>query len=180
MGGGREAASSSPLYRGFLYSCITRVLHTSLSTSLESQRGQESEEGKGYEGGRYGYSDMMSLEQCAGELTDTLGSDCARGPPVWRVVALSALSAVLTTLGPFRDRTGESGESKNRSKDICPYPSTGYLQALQALSFGHVLIIMNYIGLYIESVFLKLYCSYFVRVKCLLFTLFWFIPFFLF
>jgi hypothetical protein len=47
MGGGREAASSSPLYRGFLYSCITRVLHSSLSTSLEDQTGQESEEGKG-------------------------------------------------------------------------------------------------------------------------------------
>jgi hypothetical protein len=90
---------------------------------------------------------MMGLEQCAAELTDTLGLDCSRGPPVWRVVALSALSAVLTALGPSRDRTSES-ESKNRSADIYPYPSAGYLQALQALSFGHILTILNYIGFF--------------------------------
>lgn len=46
----------------------------------------------------------MTLEQCSAELADTLGADACSGPPVWRVVAISALSSVLTFLGPFRNQ----------------------------------------------------------------------------
>ena len=45
----------------------------------------------------------MALDQCSAELADTLGADAASGPPIWRVVALSALSTILTLLGPTRD-----------------------------------------------------------------------------
>ena len=47
---------------------------------------------------------QMTLEQCSAELADTLGADASSGPPVWRVVAISALSSVLTFLGPFRNQ----------------------------------------------------------------------------
>ena len=46
----------------------------------------------------------MALQQCSTELSDTLGTDASTGPAVWRVVALSTLSSVLTSLGPSRDQ----------------------------------------------------------------------------
>ena len=102
-GGCGVPRSSSLLYRGFLYSCITRVLQSSLTSAVLAIDGGSSDEGKGNE--MRGYNDeLMALEQCATELADTLGTDVCTGPPVWRVVALSALSSVLTSLGPSRDQ----------------------------------------------------------------------------
>ena len=46
----------------------------------------------------------MALQHCSTELSDTLGTDASTGPAVWRVVALSTLSSVLTSLGPSRDQ----------------------------------------------------------------------------
>ena len=47
---------------------------------------------------------QMALQQCSTELSDILGTDASTGPAVWRVVALSTLSSVLTSLGPSRDQ----------------------------------------------------------------------------
>jgi hypothetical protein len=57
---------------------------------------------------------QMTLEQCSAELADTLGADVCSGPPVWRVVAISALSSVLTYLGPFRNQE----HARVRGKEI--------------------------------------------------------------
>ena len=64
----------------------------------------------------------MTLEQCSAELADTLGADACSGPPVWRVVTISALSSVLTFLGPFRNQEYARVRGKYMRAVHCTYP----------------------------------------------------------
>lgn len=64
---------------------------------------------------------QMTLEQCSAELADTLGADACSGPPVWRVVAISALSSVLTYLGPFRNQEHARVRGKEIKAEQCAF-----------------------------------------------------------
>lgn len=132
-GGCGVPRSSSLLYRGFLYSCITRVLQSSLSSTALAIDGQgASDEGKGNE--VRGHDELMALEQCSTELSDTLGTDACTGPPVWRVVALAALSSVLTSLGPSR--------SQHSSKSRGNYLSISFRYLISCFA-SHRMCVMN-------------------------------------